>query len=158
ALLVEAGGKMSGGSGNNIKETFTNEKANVKPNGFSGWRGENSYVGIVKGEVKSKNVVEKTLPAVTLDDDCLITRNLSNSLLSRVKAFASLANLKITLSNEGFADVKIQYMGEFWVMLEFASQKKMKMFQANVSIGSWFSDTKAASLEFQLVKRIAWVE
>ncbi|GKG45883.1 hypothetical protein Tco_0498329, partial [Tanacetum coccineum] len=34
----------------------------------------------------------------------------------------------------------------------------MKMFQANVSIGSWFSDIKAASLEFQLVKRIAWVE
>ncbi|GKA03158.1 hypothetical protein Tco_0675939, partial [Tanacetum coccineum] len=77
-----ADGKLSGGSGNNIKETFTNEKANVKPNGFSGWRGENSYVGIVKGEVKSENVVEKTLPAVTLDDDCLITRDLSNSLLS----------------------------------------------------------------------------
>ncbi|GJX42295.1 RNA-directed DNA polymerase, eukaryota, reverse transcriptase zinc-binding domain protein [Tanacetum coccineum] len=34
----------------------------------------------------------------------------------------------------------------------------MKMFQANVGIRSWFSDTKAASLEFQLVKRIAWVE
>ncbi|GKF32362.1 nucleotide-binding alpha-beta plait domain-containing protein, partial [Tanacetum coccineum] len=32
------------------------------------------------------------------------------------------------------------------------------MFQANVGIRSWFSDTKAASLEFQLVKRIAWVE
>nr|GEV45238.1 nucleotide-binding alpha-beta plait domain-containing protein [Tanacetum cinerariifolium] len=133
-----AGGKMSGDSSNNVKE--------------------NSYVGIVKGEVKSGNVVEKTLPAVTLDDDCLITRDLSNSLLYRVKEFASLANLKITLSNEGFADIKIQYMGEFWVMLEFASQKKMKMFQSNVSIGSWFSDTKAASLEFQLVKRIAWVE
>ncbi|GKG02135.1 hypothetical protein Tco_0306840, partial [Tanacetum coccineum] len=83
---------MSGGSGNNIKETFTNEKANVKPNGFSGWRGENSYVRIVKGEVKSGNVVEKTLHAVTLDDDCLITRDLSNSLLCRVKEFASLAN------------------------------------------------------------------
>nr|GEV80527.1 RNA-directed DNA polymerase, eukaryota, reverse transcriptase zinc-binding domain protein [Tanacetum cinerariifolium] len=81
-----AGGKMSGSSGNNIKE--------------------NSYVAIVKGEVKSRNVVEKTLHAVTLDDDCLITRDLSNSLLCRVKEFASLA----------------------------------------------------ASLEFQLVKRIAWVE
>ncbi|GKE46881.1 nucleotide-binding alpha-beta plait domain-containing protein [Tanacetum coccineum] len=64
----------------------------------------------------------------------------------------------MTISNEGFTDVKIQYLGEFWVMLEFTSKETMKMFQDNVSIGSWFSVIRAASLDFQLMKRIAWVE
>ncbi|GJZ00331.1 nucleotide-binding alpha-beta plait domain-containing protein [Tanacetum coccineum] len=95
---------------------------------------------------------------MVLDDDCLISRDLSHFLMGRVKEFASLAHLKMTISNEGFTDVKIQYLGEFWVMLEFTSKETMKMFQDNVSIGSWFSVIKAASLDFQLMKRIAWVE
>nr|GEU49601.1 RNA-directed DNA polymerase, eukaryota [Tanacetum cinerariifolium] len=50
------------------------------------------------------------------------------------------------------------YLGEFWVLLEFASKETLKNFQDCVSIGGWFSEIKAASLEFQPVKRIAWVE
>nr|GEX96639.1 RNA-directed DNA polymerase, eukaryota, reverse transcriptase zinc-binding domain protein [Tanacetum cinerariifolium] len=118
----------------------------------------NSYVRVVKREEKKGIANEKTQPAMVLDDECLISRDLSNFLMGRVKEFASLANLKMTMSNEGFMDVKIQYLGEFWVMLEFTSKEKMKTFQANVSIGSWYSNIRAASLDFQLIKRIAWVE
>nr|GEY28719.1 nucleotide-binding alpha-beta plait domain-containing protein [Tanacetum cinerariifolium] len=118
----------------------------------------NSYVRVVKGEEKKGILNEKTQPVMVLDDECLISRDLSNFLMGRVKEFASLANLKMTMSNEGFMDVKIQYLGEFWVILEFTSEEKMKTFQANVSIGSWFSDIRATSLDFQLIKRIAWVE
>ncbi|GJZ87560.1 RNA-directed DNA polymerase, eukaryota [Tanacetum coccineum] len=118
----------------------------------------NSYVRAVKGEEKKGAANEKTQPTMVLDDDCLISRDLSHFLMGRVKEFASLAHLKMTISNEGFTDVKIQYLGEFWVMLEFTSKETMKMFQDNVSIGSWFSVIRAASLDFQLMKRIAWVE
>nr|GEY70816.1 nucleotide-binding alpha-beta plait domain-containing protein [Tanacetum cinerariifolium] len=157
-MSAKQGGKTSGFFTNNIKKNVNSETANIKSNGFSGGGNGNSYVGVVKGVAKPVNVDDKTLPAVELDDNCLLSRDLSNSLLCRVKEFASLANLQRTLSNEGFMDVKIQYMGEFWVMLEFASQKKLKMFQTNVSIRSWFSDSKAAYTEFQLSKRIAWIE
>nr|GEX44098.1 glucose-methanol-choline oxidoreductase, FAD/NAD(P)-binding domain protein [Tanacetum cinerariifolium] len=34
----------------------------------------------------------------------------------------------------------------------------MKLFQDNVSIGSWFSQLKQASMEFNTEGRIAWVE
>ncbi|GKF05768.1 nucleotide-binding alpha-beta plait domain-containing protein, partial [Tanacetum coccineum] len=118
----------------------------------------NSYVKAVKGEEKRGVANEKTQPTIVLDDDCLISRDLSHFLMGRVKDFASLAHLKMTISNEGFTDVKLQYLGEFWVMLEFTSKETMKMFQDNVSIGSWFSVIRAASLDFQLMKRIAWVE
>ncbi|GJZ55372.1 RNA-directed DNA polymerase, eukaryota [Tanacetum coccineum] len=62
------------------------------------------------------------------------------------------------VSNEGFVDIKIQYMGELWVLLEFGSEDSMKLFQDNVSIGSWFSQLKQATMEFTNEGRIAWVE
>ena len=49
-------------------------------------------------------------------------------------------------------------MGEFWVMMEFANKEMMKKFCENVSVGSWFSIVKDATLDFQTEKRIAWVE
>ncbi|GJT13884.1 hypothetical protein Tco_0860926 [Tanacetum coccineum] len=69
--------------------------------------------------------VEKS-HAIVLDDECLMTRDLSKSILGRVKVFASLANLKMALCNEGFVDTKIHYMGEFWVMMEFATKESIK--------------------------------
>ncbi|GJS63615.1 RNA-directed DNA polymerase, eukaryota [Tanacetum coccineum] len=97
-------------------------------------------------------------PALVLNDECLLSKDLSKSLLGRVKQFVSLANLRKAVSNEGFVDIKIQYMGELWVLLEFGSEDSMKLFQDNVSIGSWFSQLKQATMEFTNEGRIAWVE
>ncbi|PWA68268.1 hypothetical protein CTI12_AA310550 [Artemisia annua] len=145
--------KTTGGSRVNNIKSQTNVNVKDKCGGV-----DNSYVRAVIGEKVNGDVDKRLQPALVLDDECLISRDFSKSLLGRVKEFASLTNLKMTLNNEGFADVKIQYMGEFWVMLEFASNDSMTMFKTNVSIGSWFSDIKAAFMEFQLSKRIAWVE
>nr|GEW35675.1 nucleotide-binding alpha-beta plait domain-containing protein [Tanacetum cinerariifolium] len=57
--------------------------------------------------------------------------DLSNALLGRVNEFTSLANLKMALCNEGFVDIKIQYMGEFWVMMEFTNKEMIKKFRDN---------------------------
>nr|GEY74948.1 nucleotide-binding alpha-beta plait domain-containing protein [Tanacetum cinerariifolium] len=120
--------------------------------------GGNSYVRVLKGDGQTEDKdVEKSL-AIVLDDECLMTRDLSKSILGRVKVFASLANLKMALCNEGFVDIKIHYMGEFWVMMEFTNKESIKKFQENVSVGSWFLLIKDASLEFQTKKRIVWVE
>nr|GEU64823.1 zinc finger, CCHC-type [Tanacetum cinerariifolium] len=101
---------------------------------------------------------ENEVPALVLDDDCLLSKDLSKCLLGRVKEFASLANLKMTLNNEGFMDIKIQYMGEIWVMLEFSIENSMQLFRDNVSVGSWFSQINQASMDFVTKGRIAWVE
>nr|GEW67594.1 glucose-methanol-choline oxidoreductase, FAD/NAD(P)-binding domain protein [Tanacetum cinerariifolium] len=96
------------------------------------------------------------MPSIVLDDECLISKDLSKALLGRVKEFASLPNLKIVLKNEGFAEIKIQYMGEFWVLLDFPSSKTKELFQENMGVGSWFSVLKQAS--FIPEGRIVWVE
>nr|GEZ36427.1 RNA-directed DNA polymerase, eukaryota [Tanacetum cinerariifolium] len=117
-----------------------------------------SYVHAVK--VKNMfGVLEcDSMPSIILDDECLISKDLSKALLGRVKYFASLPNLKIVLNNEGFAEIKIQYMGEFWVLLEFPSSKTKELFQENMGVGSWFSVLKQASSDFIPEGRIVWVE
>ncbi|GJV54474.1 RNA-directed DNA polymerase, eukaryota [Tanacetum coccineum] len=125
----------------------------------SGFNGEgNSYVHVVKGQNKFGIRESEVSPALVLNDECLLSKDLSKSLLGRVKQFVSLANLRKAVSNEGFVDIKIQYMGELWVLLEFGSEDSMKLFQDNVSIGSWFSQLKQATMEFTNEGRIAWVE
>nr|GFA04360.1 glucose-methanol-choline oxidoreductase, FAD/NAD(P)-binding domain protein [Tanacetum cinerariifolium] len=72
--------------------------------------------------------------------------------------FASLANIKIALANDGFADISIQYLGEYWILIKFSSQDARQSFCDSVSVGSWFSILKEASSDFHCDKRIAWVE
>nr|GEW65582.1 nucleotide-binding alpha-beta plait domain-containing protein [Tanacetum cinerariifolium] len=150
------GTKEVGGFVNSDNKSFSKESVKVKVTGSN--EGVNSYMRALKEErLKGDGDVEMP-PVVVLDDDCLLRRNLPRSLLGRVKEFASLANLKMTLSNEGFMDIKIQYMGEYWVLMEFASEETKEKFRDNVSIRSWFSHINDASMEFQTEKRIAWVE
>nr|GEV65706.1 RNA-directed DNA polymerase, eukaryota [Tanacetum cinerariifolium] len=49
-----------------------------------------------------------------LDDECLNTKDLSCSLMGRVKEFTSLSNLKKVLCNEGFDVLKISYL-VYWM-------------------------------------------
>nr|GEY20920.1 reverse transcriptase domain-containing protein [Tanacetum cinerariifolium] len=106
----------------------------------------------------SGGVEAESCPAVVLGDECLASKDLSKSLVARVKEFASLANLKVALCNEGFVDMKITYMGELWVLLEFGSLESINLFQVNQSVRSWFSCINQVVLDFAVDGRIAWVE
>nr|GEZ92403.1 glucose-methanol-choline oxidoreductase, FAD/NAD(P)-binding domain protein [Tanacetum cinerariifolium] len=60
-----------------------------------------SYVHVVKRNNMSGTMESDSIPAIVLDDECLYSKDLSKSLLGRVKEFASLSNLKKALMNEG---------------------------------------------------------
>ncbi|GJW58178.1 RNA-directed DNA polymerase, eukaryota, reverse transcriptase zinc-binding domain protein [Tanacetum coccineum] len=87
----------------------------------------NSYVHMVKGQMQSGTKESEATPALVLSDECLLSKDLSKSLFGRVKQFISLANIRKEVSNEGFVDIKIQYMGELWVLVEFVSEDSMKI-------------------------------
>nr|GFA72531.1 nucleotide-binding alpha-beta plait domain-containing protein [Tanacetum cinerariifolium] len=135
--------KKQPGSGKGVNIPNTNSK---------------SYVNIVSGAKYSGGVEAESCPAVVLGDECLASKDLSKSLVARVKEFALLANLKVALCNEGFVDMKITYMGELWVLLEFGSLESINLFQVNQSVRSWFSCINQAVLDFAVDGRIAWVE
>ncbi|GJY46089.1 nucleotide-binding alpha-beta plait domain-containing protein [Tanacetum coccineum] len=117
-----------------------------------------SYVHVLKGNSQSGTLESDSNPAIVLDEDCLLDRDLCNSVLGRVKEFVSLSNLKMALTNEGFVNFKIHYMGELWVLLDFDSVNGKKSFHDNIGVRSWFSQLKEASLDFNADWIIVWVE
>nr|GEW12078.1 nucleotide-binding alpha-beta plait domain-containing protein [Tanacetum cinerariifolium] len=116
----------------------------------------NSFVNVVKGSGMSLET--ESTPTIILDDKCLNTKDLSCSLMDRVKEFTSLSNLKKVLCNEGFDVLKISYLGELWVLIEFESAKVKDLFKENSGANSWFSVLNQASEDFTMGGRIAWVE
>ncbi|GJU25589.1 nucleotide-binding alpha-beta plait domain-containing protein [Tanacetum coccineum] len=110
-------------NGKNIGEG--NKKPNVtptpsvKPNLSGSLGNEKSYRGVLNGDTKTKLVGKISEPSIVLGDECVMSMNVDNALFGRVKVFASLANLKMALGNEGFSDIVIKYIGEQWATNEF---------------------------------------
>nr|GEW77410.1 RNA-directed DNA polymerase, eukaryota [Tanacetum cinerariifolium] len=76
----------------------------------------NSYAHVVKGSQNSKMDSDSSLVMV-LDDSCLNEKDYSHCLMGKVKDFATLANLKVVVANEGFDNIKFKYMGGYWIQL-----------------------------------------
>ncbi|GJZ07132.1 RNA-directed DNA polymerase, eukaryota [Tanacetum coccineum] len=71
-------------------------------------------------------------PAMVLDDSCVVIRDLDHHVMGEVKQFSSIPNLRVLLSNEGFQNVKLVYLGGLWVMIELESLKTKKKFMQEV--------------------------
>ncbi|GJT65950.1 RNA-directed DNA polymerase, eukaryota [Tanacetum coccineum] len=87
---------LNKGQGADHKKVANSPRPNSGDSGSS-----NSYVNAVKNH-KS---VDHDSPAIVLDEDCALSKDLSSSLMGRIKEFASLTNLKNALMNEGFVDL-----------------------------------------------------
>nr|GEY90879.1 RNA-directed DNA polymerase, eukaryota, reverse transcriptase zinc-binding domain protein [Tanacetum cinerariifolium] len=79
----------------------------------------NSYAHVVKRSQNSKMDSDSS-PVMVLDDSCLNEKDYSLCLMRKVKDFATLANLKVVVANEGFDNIKFKYMGGrvTWVEIE----------------------------------------
>ncbi|GJY82239.1 hypothetical protein Tco_0495615 [Tanacetum coccineum] len=84
---------------------------------------------------QSQYVEEENKPAIVLDETCVNQQDYSTSLMGKVKEFSSLTNLKVVLANKGFDNIKLKYMGGFWVMIEFQTEASKEKFKAKVGIG-----------------------
>nr|GEZ89201.1 nucleotide-binding alpha-beta plait domain-containing protein [Tanacetum cinerariifolium] len=139
------------------KDTVGNKNTTgVKRNENGGIGMSNSYASIVK-EFNVGNE-RNYIPTLVLNDYCLNKKDYSLCLISKVKDFVSLANLKVVLGNEGFNNIKLSYMGGYWVMVSFPSVETMKNFQSNVRVESWFSQIQTVSHDFVIDGRVTWVE
>ncbi|GJS84199.1 nucleotide-binding alpha-beta plait domain-containing protein [Tanacetum coccineum] len=155
-----AGDKKS----NNDKERNKAEKINLAGKVNRGTNAQvfrtsqSSFAQVVTGKDQREGADKESSPVMVLDEECLVEKDVSKSLFGRVKEFASLANLNVAICNEGFEEINISYMGELWVKLDFKLVESIKKFKENLSIGSWFTCIKQASMDFVIEGRIAWVE
>ncbi|GKF99497.1 hypothetical protein Tco_0301188, partial [Tanacetum coccineum] len=97
-------------------------------------------------------------PAIVLDETYANKTDYSLALLGKVKDFTSLTNLNVVLANEGFVNVKLKYMGGFWVMIVFTSECAKETFRSKVGIGSWFAQLLQASSSFFVDERVTWID
>ncbi|GJS36383.1 nucleotide-binding alpha-beta plait domain-containing protein [Tanacetum coccineum] len=141
------------GDGGKKSSVVTAPKEHTKTSGKSGEG--NSYMGVLKGDKRMETEVKNSGPSIVLGDECVMSKKISNALFGRVKEFASLANLKVALGNEGFMEIVIKYMGELWVMLEFKTEESKLKFKDNIGAMSWFSQIIEASTDFEIEGRIA---
>nr|GEY43063.1 RNA-directed DNA polymerase, eukaryota, reverse transcriptase zinc-binding domain protein [Tanacetum cinerariifolium] len=72
--------------------------------------------GVKRGSQNSKMDSDSS-PVMVLDDSCLNEKYYSLRLMGKVKDFATLANLKVVIANEGFDNIKFNYMGGYWIQL-----------------------------------------
>ncbi|GJW13203.1 nucleotide-binding alpha-beta plait domain-containing protein [Tanacetum coccineum] len=142
---------------NNNSNQFKNNEVKRNHTHDAVKRPVNSYLHAVK-RTQTTNLGMESNPVLVLDESCLNQQDYTFCLLGKVKEFASLTNLKVVLVNEGFDNVKLRYMGGFWVMLEFSSDEVKKKFQSCVAIGTWFSQLQQASNDFTTDGRVTWVE
>ncbi|GJS74271.1 RNA-directed DNA polymerase, eukaryota [Tanacetum coccineum] len=92
------------------------------------------------------------------DEECLVDRDLDNSVMGEVLHFSSLNNLRVLLYNEGFADVEIMYLGGLWVMIKLGSYKSKLNFMKHLGVASWFAKLCNAQNDFVANERIVWVD
>ncbi|GJX76972.1 RNA-directed DNA polymerase, eukaryota [Tanacetum coccineum] len=103
-----------------------------------------SFVSAVKGN--SSPFVSK--PALVLDESCLVTRDLGYFIMGEVLQFSSINNLRVILSNEGFPNAHIVYLGGLWVMIELESAKTKLNLMNHVGVASWFMSLCNAQSDF----------
>nr|GEU53247.1 integrase, catalytic region, zinc finger, CCHC-type, peptidase aspartic, catalytic [Tanacetum cinerariifolium] len=94
---------------NEKKDVGTNRSGTNAPHKNVGITGTGkSFVHVVKSNNMSGSTESDSIPAIVVDDECLYSKHLPKSLLGRMKEFASLSNIKTTLTNEGFVDIIIR--------------------------------------------------
>nr|GEW45912.1 RNA-directed DNA polymerase, eukaryota, reverse transcriptase zinc-binding domain protein [Tanacetum cinerariifolium] len=77
------------------------------------------------GKVSSPS---ETTPAIVMDDSCIDNKDLSCTLMGKIKDINALSNIYVILANEGFDNVNVTYLGGFWILIDACSvSSKEKM-------------------------------
>ncbi|GKD31996.1 RNA-directed DNA polymerase, eukaryota, partial [Tanacetum coccineum] len=138
----------------NIKFPPKNGTHQVQGNGN---KQSGSFVSAVKG-IPQTSAQPFSLPALVLDDSCLVTKDLDNCVMGEVRQFSSINNLHVLLHNEGFPNVEIAYLGGLWVMIKLGSSNAKHNLMKHVGVASWFVRLCKAQSDFVANDRIVWID
>nr|GEZ31607.1 RNA-directed DNA polymerase, eukaryota [Tanacetum cinerariifolium] len=90
------------------------------------------------------------LPAIVLDESCVSEKDLSCSLVGKIKDINALSNLYVILANEGFDNVSLTYLGGYWVLINIESISSKEKLSKHVGMASWFVELIPSSNSFEL--------
>nr|GEW21300.1 hypothetical protein [Tanacetum cinerariifolium] len=114
------------------------------------------FVSVLKGNTSPEP--SHPTPVMVLDESCVVHRDLANCVMGEVKQFSSIVNLRVLLSNEGFHNVNLTYLGGLWVMCELGFPITKEKFLKHVGVASWFTRLCNAQNDFVSKERVVWVD
>ncbi|GJV24669.1 hypothetical protein Tco_1377364 [Tanacetum coccineum] len=116
-----------------------------------------SFAFVLKtNHVKPSASIDPT-PAIVLNESCIQEKNLSCIAIGKIIDINALPNLYAILNNEGFDNVKLSYLGGYWVLIKsFSIASKEKLIK-HVGVLSWFSELGHANNSFVSDVRLVWI-
>ncbi|GKC09006.1 RNA-directed DNA polymerase, eukaryota, partial [Tanacetum coccineum] len=121
--------------------------------GFS----NSSFASVLKtGSQNPKMAYDPSL-AIVLDDSCFLDKDMSCSLMGKIKDINALSNLYALLANEGFDKVNLTYLGGFWVLIDTGSTTSKEKMCKHMGVASWFHELLPANDSFVSEDRLVWV-
>ncbi|KAL4568860.1 hypothetical protein LXL04_024477 [Taraxacum kok-saghyz] len=111
--------------------------------------GENPPITVPKKIVRSVSIGGRELTGLT---------DVQSTVLAEVREPTSIPNLLNLCREEGFANLKIRYVGGLWVWISCETSKVCKKLRDNVDMQGIFSKLHALHKDFVIHDRLAWVE
>ncbi|GJU83109.1 hypothetical protein Tco_1285474 [Tanacetum coccineum] len=115
-----------------------------------------SFASVLNVGGKPK-IVADSAQTIILDDECIMERDLSCTLMGKIKDINALSNLYVILTNEGFGNVKLTYLGGFWVLIDVGSLSSKENFLKHVGVASWLIELLPATNSFVSKVRLVWI-
>ncbi|GJY18276.1 hypothetical protein Tco_0389767 [Tanacetum coccineum] len=118
-----------------------------------------SVYGTIGGEfMHDMDWALSSVPALVLDEECVVERDFSNCDMGRVKSFDSITKLQSLLVDEGFVNVTLSYLGGLWVMFECDKPDTKRNLVNHVGINSWFQVIQEVNPDFVSDERVVWLD
>ncbi|GKD80871.1 hypothetical protein Tco_1347710, partial [Tanacetum coccineum] len=137
------------------------KEPNVRPTNGNKETRNNSFASVLKSNqpnnLSSSNMIHDASPAIALDDDCLSANDLSCVAIGKIKDINTLSNLSVILNDEGFDDIKISYLGGYWVLIQSKSCASKEKLINHAGVLNWFHELGNANNSFVSDIRLVWI-
>ncbi|GKE05812.1 RNA-directed DNA polymerase, eukaryota [Tanacetum coccineum] len=118
---------------------------------------KNSFVSVLKSNSHKVSSPSDSTPVIVMDDSCIVDKDLSCSLMGKIKDINALSNIYVILADEGFDNVSISYLGGFWILIDAGTVSSKEKMIKHVGMASWFSDLRPADPFFVSEYRLVWI-
>nr|GEY02893.1 RNA-directed DNA polymerase, eukaryota [Tanacetum cinerariifolium] len=116
-----------------------------------------SFASVLKSNNSKANSPSDSTPTIMMDDYCIIDKDLSCSIMGKIKDINVLSNFYVILTDEGFDNVHLSYLGGFWVLIDVGSVTSKEKMIKHVDVASWFSELRLADTSFVSDDRLVWI-
>nr|GEV70978.1 hypothetical protein [Tanacetum cinerariifolium] len=117
---------------------------------------KNSFASILKSNNYNDTAPSNSSPAIVMDDSCIVEKDLSYSLMGKIKDITALSNLYVILADEGFDNITLSYLGRFWVLINAGSVTFKEKLINHMGVASWFSELCPPNNSFVSEDRLVW--